>query len=292
MVAIFVLLAPIGCFADGSSPSYVLRPGDHVAVTVFGEQSLSETETLLPDGTIAYPLLGRLHLAGETVTAATAQMTHALRAYVRDPIVTIAVTEPAPDEVLVLGDVKTPGKYSLPSTAHIADAIAAAGGLDDVNGDYPVARVSINNGPPESVSLQGLLRDGDVSNNISLGSSAIVYVPGATPMQVQVIGSVDKPGEVEVHVGDRLSMAIARAGTTATSLADLSHVRVTHVTSDGTTVTKEYNLYKALKGGDLSSDPILAKNDVIYVPQAHQGDRLSGFAQGVLLLLSRLVLPF
>jgi protein involved in polysaccharide export with SLBB domain len=290
--AILMLATPVRGLAAGASQSYILQPGDQLSITVYGEQSLSLTVTLLPDGTITYPLVGKLHFGGETVDTATRQLKAALEGYIRNPIVSIGVTQTAPDDVLVLGDVKTPGKYTLPSTARVADAIAAAGGLDDINGDYPVARVSINDSAPESVSLQDLLRDGDASANVQLGSSAIVYVPGPTPMRVQVVGSVDKPGTVQVHVGDRLSMAVALAGTSSASQADLSHIRVTRVAPDGSTSAQEYNLYKALKGGDLSSDPVLNKNDVIYVPQARNGSQLSGFAQGVLLLLSRLVIPF
>jgi protein involved in polysaccharide export with SLBB domain len=113
-------------------------------------------------------------------------------------------------------------------------------------------------------------------------------VPGPTPMPVQVIGNVDKPGAVEVHVGDRLAMAIAAAGTSTNSRADLSHIRVTRVAPDGSTSISEYDLYQALKGGDLASDPILSKNDVIYVPEARSAG-VSGPAQAVLLLLSRLL---
>jgi polysaccharide export outer membrane protein len=294
MVAILLSFAPIASLAGANdAPGYVLHPGDQLAITIYGEPTLSQSTTVLPDGTITYPLVGRLNVGGESIDAATRKLAHALQQYVREPIVSISVTQQAPFDVLVLGDVKTPGKYALPSTSRVADAIAAAGGLDSVNGDYPDARISIDNGEPMTVSLQKLLRNGDVNSNIRLGNETVVYVPGPTPMAVQVIGSVDKPGTVNVHVGDRLSMAIAVAGTTTNSRADLSHIRVTHLMPDGSAPTvTEYDLYKALKGGDLASDPVLAKNDVIYVPQARSADGLSGFAQGALLVLSRLLIPF
>jgi polysaccharide export outer membrane protein len=274
-----------------SSSDYVLHAGDQLAISVFGEPSLTQNATVLPDGTITYPLVGRIDIGHKTLGAATRALTTALRQYVRDPMVSISVTQLGQYDVLVLGDVKTPGKYPLPSTARVTDAIAAAGGIEAINGDYPTARVSIDNGKPVTVSLQKLMRDGDVAENLPLGNEAVVYVAGPTPMQVQVVGNVDKPGAVEVHVGDRLAMAIAVAGTTTNSHADLAHVRVTHVASNGSVSVHEYNLYKALKGGDLTADPILAKDDVVYVPEAHQGNALSGFAQGVLMLLSRLYIP-
>ncbi|MGB6985523.1 MAG: polysaccharide biosynthesis/export family protein [Candidatus Aquilonibacter sp.] len=289
-LAILLALAPIpGLAAADASPGYVLHPGDQLAVTVFGEPTLSQSATLLPDGTITYPLVGRLAIGGNTIPVATQKLTSALRKYLRDPMVSISITQLGTYDVLVLGDVKTPGKYPLPSTARLADAIAAAGGLDVVNGDYPDARVSIDNGPPVTASLQALMREGDVNANIPLGTETVVYVPGPTPMQVQVIGNVDKPGAVEIHEGDRLAMAIAAAGTTTNSLADLAHIRVTHIAPNGSTSVSEYNLYNALKGGDLASDPVLAKNDVIYVPQAKNRNALSGLAQGALIVLSRLL---
>jgi polysaccharide biosynthesis/export protein len=290
LLSMLLACVPIPGLAVVSAPSgYVLHPGDQLAVTVFDEPSLSQTATVLPDGTITYPLVGQLEVGGETVKAATSKLTNALEQYVKNPIVSIAVTQLGSYNVLVLGDVKTPGKYLLPSSARLADAIAAAGGLDVTNGDYPDARLSIDNGPPISVSLQSLMREGDVNANLPLGSETVVYVPGPTPMQVEVIGSVDKPGTVQVHVGDRLAMAIAAAGTTTNSRADLSHIRVTHIAPDGSTSVSEYNLFNALKNGDLGSDPVLAKNDVIYVPEAHNQGALSAAAQAAMLVLSRLL---
>jgi polysaccharide biosynthesis/export protein len=290
LLSIMVALAPLPALAgDGAPAGYVLHAGDQLAVTVFGEPTLTQSTTLLPDGTITYPLVGQLNIGGQTVKAATLKLTSALQRYIKDPIVSISVTQLGSYNVLVLGNVKTPGKYALPSSARLADAIAAAGGLEAVNGEYPNARISIDNGPPVTASLQSLMREGDVNANIPLGDETVVYVPGPTPLQVQVIGSVDKPGTVEVHVGDRLAMAIAAAGTTTGSRADLSHIRVTHVADDGSTSVTEYNLYNALKNGDLGSDPVLLKNDVIYVPEAHAQGTLSAAAQAALLLLSHLL---
>jgi polysaccharide biosynthesis/export protein len=293
IAAIVILFAPTWSLAAGSPPKgYLLHPGDVLAVTVYGETALSQNTTVLPDGTITYPLIGKLHVGGESIDTATQKLTAALKHYLRDPVVSISITTLSMEDVLVLGNVKTPGKYSLPPSARVADAIAAAGGMGDVNGAYPDARVSIDNATPVTVSLQSLLRDGDVSANIPLwGNEAVIYVPGPTPLQVQVVGNVDHPGIVDVHLGDRLSMAIAVAGTTTNSQADLSRIRVTSVGPDGSTTVHDYNLYKALKDGDLNSDPVLAKNDVIYVPQARQGNTISGWAQGLLLVLSRLYFP-
>jgi polysaccharide export outer membrane protein len=286
------LIGLLGATPQTVSHDYVLHSGDQVAISVFGDQTLSQNVVVLSDGSVVYPLIGKIKLGGYTIDAATARVAGALRKYVRDPMVTLNVTQQGTDSVLVLGNVKTPGKYALPSTARIADAIAAAGGIGDTNGDYPNARISVNNGPPQTVSLQALLRNGSFEQNVALGSDTIVYVTGPTPMNVEVLGSVDHPGSVPIYSGDRLSIAIAKAGNTTNSHADLSHIHVSRTAPDGTTQTDTYDLYRALEHGDLAADPVLQKSDVVFVPEAHQNDKVSGVFQGIFAVLTRLVFPF
>ena len=294
--ACFLAAAASAALIAASPPSsghdYVLHTGDQVAIAVFGDQSLSQTVTVLSDGSVVYPLVGKIRLGGYTIPAATSRVTAALRKYVRDPMVTISVTQQGSDNVLVLGNVKTPGKYTLSSTAHIADAIAAAGGIAYANGEYPKARISVDGGAAQTVSLEGLLRDGNLDDDASLGSDAIVYVTGPMPLNVEVLGSVDHPGTVPIYVGDRLSIAIAKAGNTSNSHADLAHIHVSHQAPDGTTQTETYNLYDALERGNLAADPVLQKDDVVFVPEARQNDRVSSVFQGIFAVLSRLVFPF
>jgi polysaccharide export outer membrane protein len=192
---------------------------------------------------------------------------------------------------LVLGNVTKPGKYELPSRSRLTDAIASAGGLGITDGAYPDARLANAHGDVQQVSLQKLLHDGDTAENYPLGDEMTVYVPSPLTLQVQVLGAVDKPGDVQVHEGDRLSMAIARAGTGTNSQADLNHITLRRMQPGGTTQTMNINLYDVLKSGDLSRDPVLQKNDLVYVPQSSgHSDRVSGPAS-LLYTLSHLFIP-
>ncbi|TAM62515.1 hypothetical protein EPN52_00230 [bacterium] len=271
------------------APNYRVHPGDQLAISVLGEQALTQTVTVAPDGTVAYPLVGKVGVGGKTVAEVTATLQSGLHTYLRDPAVTVAVVAVGADNVLVLGDVKTPGKYSLPGTSRLTDAIAAAGGLGETNGTYPTARVSLDGGAPVDVSLDKLLVSGDVSLNMLLSSDAVVYVKGPLPLVVQVLGAVDHPGDVQVNDGDRLSMALAKAGNSTNSYADLSNVHVTRVLPNGSTSTISYDLYRELRHGDLTADPVLHKGDVVYVPQAKKTDRTSAL-QTLFLLFSRIAL--
>lgn len=286
------LVAMLGVCMLGAAPAQeTIHPGDQLNVQVFGQPTLSQNVTVLPDGSIEYPLLGRLPIAGMTVSAATALVSQKLSRYVKHPFVTVAIVQLGQPQVLVLGDVKTPGKYQLRADARLTDAIAAAGGVADVDGPLPDARVSDPGGDISQIPLQKLLHDGDVSLDKPLGDGDVVYIPGPTQIDVIVTGAVDHPGQIQVNEGDRLSAAIARAGNSANSNADLNHIRVIHTGPDGKPHEVTVNLYKALEDNDMSEDVVLQKGDTIYVPAARQSGK--GFLQttttGILYVLSRLI---
>jgi polysaccharide biosynthesis/export protein len=265
----------------------LIHPGDQLSVQVFGDQSLTQQTMVLADGTVDYPLIGRVGVAGKTPDQAAQVLAARLHEYVRHPVVTVEISSLAQPDVLVLGDVKTPGKYNLPSDGRLSDAIAAAGGLVDTNGAFPDARVSDAQGNVTTVSLQRLLQNGDASLDKRLSEGSVVYVPGPIQFTIDVTGSVDHPGEVQLNEGDHLSVAIAKAGNSQGAQSDLNHIRVIRTSADGKQTTTEYNLYDALKKGDQSEDPPMVKGDVVYVPQAYQHH--NDFMSGMLYLLTRII---
>jgi polysaccharide export outer membrane protein len=256
----------IGGMPAWADSQYRLHGGDVLNVVVYGEQTLTGPVTVLPDGTIDLALIGKVSVAGQTPEQAAATIKHALEKYIRHPVVTVSVTQVGQVNVMVLGDVKTPGKYPLPPTATLTDAIAAAGGINPIEGPYPDAKIGLPGGQTTQVSLQKLLHDGDTSLNVPLQDGSIVYIPAPATISVQVVGSVDHPGEVDVREGDRLSMAIALAGASSAANSDLNNITVTRTLPDGKSEAIHVNLYKTLEGGDLSKDLVLQKGDIVYVP--------------------------
>lgn len=273
--------------AAQSSNATVIHAGDQLNVQVYGETTLTQTVTVLSDGSIEYPLVGRIDVAGKTPQQAATVLSQHLLKYVRHPVVTIAITQLGQPNVLVLGAVKNPGKYQLRSDGRLSDAIAAAGGLGDTNGAFPVARVSDAEGHVAQVNLNDLLRQGKVNLDERLGEGSVVYVPGPVSMTVHVSGAVDHPGDVQVNEGDRLAVAIAKAGNSQNAQADLNHVKVIRRSASGQQQTMEINLYKALESGDQSADVALQKDDVIFVPQSRQ--KTNFLASPLIYLLTRLI---
>jgi len=248
---------------------YTVRVGDTLSVTVYNEATLTQPALrVLPGGAVAMPLAGEVKVAGLTTTGASRAIAKALAKYLKNPSVTVAVALVGPLDVLVLGNVRNPGKYTLQPEGRLTDAIAAAGGLGPTNGDLPKARLQSSDGTVKEISLQKLLHEGDVSLNVPVENEMTVYVASPLTLNVQVFGAVDHPGDVLLYQGDRVLEAIARAGTNPALNPDLNRVMVRRVGDDGKPSVQTVNVYDIVKSQDISKDIALQKGDVIYVPQA------------------------
>ena len=294
LLALLLMLGAVTSAARAdANAGYLIHGNDQLNVVVYGDQSLTQTVTVLPNGDISMPLVGPVHVGGLTPDQAAKTIARSLQKFVKHPVVTVSVAQEGQLNVLVLGNVKTPGKYALPPNSRVTDAIAAAGGIGPTDGPYPDARVGASSGSATTVSLQKLLHDGDTSQNVPVQDSSIVYIPSPIQINVEVLGSVDHPGEIQLNEGDRLSMAIAKAGNSQSANADLNNIHVTRNLANGQVQNFDINLYKKLEQGDLSKDLVMQKGDVVYVPQsrAKATSNISG-AAGLLYTLRLLLLHF
>lgn len=269
---------------------YHIQGGDQIAIAIDDDPTLAQTITVLDDGTIDLPLVGSLDVGGLSPAEAAHAIAQRLSPYMRRPQVVVSIVKEGALEVTVLGDVKNPGKYELRSQGRLLDAIAAAGGVADVEtGLYPDARITTpGGGDVATISLENLLQNGDASLDVPLEQGAIVYVPGRMTFTVQVLGAVDHPGNIVLHEGDRLSMAIAAAGDSRSANSDLNRIALTRHFPNGTVGSYNVNLYPFLQRGDERYDVPLKPGDVIFVPESN-GNAGQGFFSAILYLLGSLL---
>jgi polysaccharide biosynthesis/export protein len=115
----------------GLRPS-LLGPGDSVSVEVFGLPELSREVRLDSQGEIALPLAGTLEASGKSPTELASDIEQRLRSnHVRDPRVTVGITESVSQVVTVDGAVKHPGIYPVVGNMTLMRAIARAEGTSD-----------------------------------------------------------------------------------------------------------------------------------------------------------------
>lgn len=111
---------------------YVLGPSDQLDIDVFGIEELSKKVTVDLTGQIAMPLVGALSVSGMTTDELTAVLARRLReAHVRDPMVTVNISNAASQVFTVDGSVAKPGIYSLIGRMSLMRAISRAEGTTE-----------------------------------------------------------------------------------------------------------------------------------------------------------------
>lgn len=106
-----------------------LGPGDLVEVRVFQEPDHSGVWRVSPEGTIDYPLCGKVELAGRTSSTAADGLRECLARYVRRPQVSVLIREYNSKKVFVFGEVQKPGTFPYEGEMTIIQAITLAGGF-------------------------------------------------------------------------------------------------------------------------------------------------------------------
>lgn len=110
-----------------------ISPSDVLEVFIFQVPDLSRTVQVDTSGRITLPLIGSLHVAGKSVGAVRDMIARAYATnYLQDPQVSVMVKSSASLRVTVDGEFNRPGIFPLPPTASLVDAIALAGGLNNV----------------------------------------------------------------------------------------------------------------------------------------------------------------
>ena len=122
--------APESALQATAEPDYRIGPGDQLSIEVWMDKELTRLVTVLPDGRVAYPIVGEIEAGGKTVSQVQRDIDGKLAAYVKDAVITVEVRQVNSLQVYVLGRVKTPGRLPLTSNVDILQALAIAGGPD------------------------------------------------------------------------------------------------------------------------------------------------------------------
>ncbi len=244
---------------------YRIGVQDILEINLFNQVDLSGPYTVETDGAFSFPLIGRITAAGLTVEQLEEALRHRLRAgYFRDPRVTVAVAEYRSQRVFVMGEVRSPGAYSLAAGTSLIEVLALAGSLTTTaSGTAVVVRgggQAPRGGPAAPPSADGAetvrvnLRDlesGDLSGNVVLRDGDTVFVPRAEV--VYVFGEVRSPGSYAIQDGMTVLQALSLAGG-STEFGALNRISVMRIV-DGEQVEMRVRL-----------DDLVQRDDTIRVP--------------------------
>jgi polysaccharide biosynthesis/export protein len=137
---LFGLLAPTSTFGQSAEASaeaavsdYRINPGDDLEVYVWGEERLQRNVKVLPDGTIAFPLVGQVEAEGLLPQELERAISDRLRGQYRGdvPQVTVSVVAASGMQFSVMGRVKAPGTFTPGRYVTVLEALSMAGGPNE-----------------------------------------------------------------------------------------------------------------------------------------------------------------
>jgi polysaccharide biosynthesis/export protein len=232
--------------SNANKADYVLGPGDQLLLNMYGQADLfggpGTPSTVLVDGTISLPFVGRVPVAGRTVKEVEVIVTDLYRKYFKRPYITVVLAKPRQLTLAVSGEVAKPGTYPFTGVDQIptvSQLLKLSGG---VTPSADLRNVQIRRskfGAPGmyeniSVNLMKLIQEGDISQDIRMRDGDIVFVPvaekpsladfaaaanssfaadNADPLKIAVIGEVFRPGPYTVQASNSVVGAAGTQGT-------------------------------------------------------------------------------
>ena len=184
-----VSVALVGCASQyppapplAASPdyNYVIGPGDQVSISVWRNPELSMAVPVRPDGKITGPLVEDLPVIGKDSTTIAREMEKVLSKYVRDPIVTVIVTNfvgPYSEQIRIIGEASRPQALPYRQKMTLLDVMIAVGGITDFADGNAASILRTSEGRQYNVRLKDLLRRGDVSANVEMKPGDVVIIP-------------------------------------------------------------------------------------------------------------------
>ena len=261
-------------------PSQQLGVDDLVAVSVYDAPELTRTVRVEADGTIHLPLLENgVKASGlyprELESAIAAELTS--EQILVDPVVKATVAEYHSRPVAVMGAVKLPVTFEAVGRVTLLDALAKAGGLNDLAG----SEILVTRGDQvDRVAVKRLLNEADPAVNFVLHGGEEIRVPEAG--KIFVAGNVHKPGAFLVRDGTENSVLklLALAEGLAPFHAKMAYIYRSAAAGPRQEIPVELDKILNRKADDVP----LEVNDLLYVPDnkgkrltAETIDKLAGF---------------
>ncbi|MBI3271951.1 MAG: SLBB domain-containing protein [Planctomycetes bacterium] len=254
---------------------YVVYPGDTLRIRVVSHDELDVTAVVPPDGILTFPLIGKLHVAGQAPEAVEKEVRDKLNAdFLVDPAVSVAITAYAKKFVYLLGSIKTPTPHELPSerTLSLMQVISMAGGFasDAARDQVRIFRkksISSQERITLDVNTLEITEQGLVEKDLAVLPDDVVLVPALK--KVYVLGNVNNPGAYDIPSDKKLTVtqAISMAGG-FNKVARESKTKILRQKEGGKQEVIVVDISEIVSDGKLDKDVPLLPGDIVYVPES------------------------
>ena len=190
--------------------SYVLGAGDAVLIDIYGASQKTVNATVSPDGFVVIEGYGPIQVAGLTVSQANSRIRSQLGARYSSSKIRLSLGQTRTITVNVMGEVKTPGTYTLSAFASVFHALYMAGGPSDI-GTLRNIKVYRKNRLVSTVDIYDYMLNGKLGGNVRLGDNDVIVV-GPYDCLVNITGKVKRPMYYEMKSSESVGTLINYAG--------------------------------------------------------------------------------
>lgn len=208
---------------------YVLGPGDHLNILLWGGVQESHQAEVDRNGAIALPRLGAIQVWGLTLDQAQRLLQQRFAEYYPDFRMAVTLGKLRTILVYVVGEVRQPGAYTVSSLSTVINALFASGGPTK-NGSLRRIQLVRQGRQIHTLDLYSFLLNGDKSQDRALQSGDTILVPLIGPV-AGVAGNVKRPAIYELAADTTLRLLLDLAGD-VTTLGYLQRVQIERVVAN------------------------------------------------------------
>ena len=265
--------------AEAQTGEEVILPGNNLEIWVNEDTTFNGRYQVRRGGYIILPQVGRVIVAGKTITQAEGAVRKALQAtQLRQASVMIERFEGVTDEpgplIYLSGAFKNPRPFRVPSgtSPTLISVLLSSGGWSE-NADLSrvkVMRMAANRSVVEEVNVKKILEGnpnaGALGNDLTLTEGDVVVIPSGAMNLIYVTGRVKKAGSYRVNDGEKLTAygAILQSGG-FDHFASKNEVHILRSMPDGTKAKLPCSVKDVEKGR--RPDIVLQPNDIVVVPE-------------------------
>ena len=196
--------------SDVPVPSeYLMGPGDTLNIQLFGKDNREFTLTVNRDGTVQFPELGPISVAGLSFAETKDTLQKRIKHQMIGIESNITMGELRSIRIFVAGDAYKPGSYTVSSLSTMTQALFVSGGVNEI-GSLRKVQLKRNGKLIGTLDLYDLLMRGDASGDLRLQSGDVVFIPPVGGL-VSVAGEVRRPAIYELKGGETFADVITMA---------------------------------------------------------------------------------
>ncbi|MCX7194217.1 MAG: polysaccharide export protein [Proteobacteria bacterium] len=173
---------PVAVEVPATGHEYLIGPGDNLKIDVWHNPDVSLSVQVRPDGKITIPLVEDMPASEKSASQLSRDIEKSLSKYIQEPIVTVIVTGfvgPYSEQIRVIGQAAKPQALPFRDNMTVLDVMIAVGGITEFAAGNKTRIIRNIDGKQQIflVRLNDLIKDGDISANVTMKPGDILVIP-------------------------------------------------------------------------------------------------------------------